>query len=133
MLSFRSWQWLNYQVFDFKVDREAESLLINGYALKLIPQSVRKLTLLAVVIPPNHPEIQAPAGHVESPEVVSALSKLERTGLVTADVGLSVVYEGDDRHITINVRVVEVEGQTVVHKDLLTARITVPQHRPGHD
>jgi len=118
-------------VFDFKVDREAEALLINGYALKLIPQRVRKLTLLAAVIPPGQPGVPPQIGYVQSPEAVSALTKVERNGLVTADVGLAVEYKDNNREITIQVRVVEVEGQVVIHKDLLAARITVPQHL-GH-
>jgi len=116
-------------VFDFKVDREAETLLINGYALKLVPQRVRKLVLLAAVIPPNHPALpaQQSVGSVKAPEVLDALSKLDRTGLVTADVDLFIMYEGDVRQIGIRVQVTEVEGQGVIHKDLLTAQITVPR------
>ena len=56
------------------------------------------------------------------------MNKLERTGLVTADVDLFVVYEGDVRKIAIHVQVVEVEGELVIHKELLIAQITVPQH-----
>lgn len=56
------------------------------------------------------------------------MNKLERNGLVTADVDLFITYEGDVRNIVIRVQVVEVEGQDVIHKDLLTAQITLPRH-----
>ena len=56
------------------------------------------------------------------------MNKLERNGLVTADVDLLITYEGDVRNIAIRVQVVEVEGEEVIHKDLLTAQITLPQH-----
>jgi hypothetical protein len=124
-------------VFDFKVDRDAETLLINGYALKLIPQKVRKLNLLAAVIPSDHPVLsassssQAVSTSVQSPELVDALNKLERNGLVTADVDLFIMYEGDVRQIAIKVQVIEVEGEEVLHKDLLTAQITVPKLPSG--
>jgi hypothetical protein len=118
-------------VFDFKVDREAEELLINGYALKLIPQRVRKLSLLAAVISPNEPGLPVTIGAIQAPEVVSALKKLERNGLVTADVGLSVMYTDNTRDIVIRVRVVEVEGKDVIHKDLLLTRVALPL-RSGH-
>lgn len=119
------------QVFDFKVDHDAETLLINGYALKLIPQKVRKLNLLAAVIPPDHPVLSSSQEHVatsvKSPELIDALNNLERNGLVTADVDLFIMYERDVRHIAIKVQVIEVEGEEVIHKDLLTAQITVPR------
>jgi len=117
-------------VFDFKVDREAETLLINGYALKLVPQRVRKLTLLAAVIPPDHPAIPSEhqIGSVKEPDVLDALNKLDRNGQVTADVDLFIMYEGDVRQIGIRVQVIEVEGEGVIHKDILTAQITVPKH-----
>jgi hypothetical protein len=138
-----TWQfWLirGLQVFDFKVDREAESLLINGYALKLVPQRVRKVNLLAAVIPPNHPALSLSpsslSGSVKSPQVIDALNKLDRNGLITADVDLFVMYEGDVRQLGIRIQVVEVEGKLVIHKDLLTAQVTLPQrpHRTqiGH-
>ena len=112
------------------MDRDAETLLINGYALKLIPQKVRKLNLLAAVIPPDHPVLsssQEVATSVKSPELIDALNNLERNGLVTADVDLFIMYEGDVRQIVIKVQVIEVEGEEVIHKDLLTAQITVPR------
>jgi len=144
-------------VFDFKVDRDAESLLINGYALKLVPQHVQKVTFFAAVLPPDHPVLSSPhqnphhnphhnsnspavaSGHgpsslsVKSPDVVEALNKLDRNGLVTADVDLFVVYEGDKRQLAIRVQVVELAGKQVSHKDLLIAQITLPQHHrfPG--
>jgi hypothetical protein len=99
--------------------------------LKLIPQRVRKLSLLATVISPNEPGLPPTIGAIEAPEVVSALKKLERNGLVTADVGLSVMYTDDTRDIIIRVRVVEVEGKVVIHKDLLLTRIALPL-RSGH-
>lgn len=121
------------QVFDFSVDREAEELLINGYALKVLPQRVRKITLVAAVIPPNHPALPAPAeqGSIKTPEVIDALNKLERNGLVTADVDLFVVYEGDVRQLVIHVQVIEVEGKLVIHKDLLIVQLTLSQ-QSGH-
>lgn len=61
------------------------------------------------------------------------MSKLERTGLVTADVDLFITYEGDTRQVMIQVRVTEVEGCMVVHKDLLTAQIILPQHQKNID
>jgi len=127
-------------IFDFKVDLEAESFLVNGYPLKLIPQSIRKITLLAAVIPPNHPALPATPeiGSIKAPEVIDALNKLERTGLITADVDLFVTYEGDVRHILIHVRVTEVEGCMVTHRNVLAAQITILQHNgtkalPQHD
>lgn len=127
------------QVFDFEIDREAEELLINGYAVKLLPQQVRKLTLLAVVLPSNHPALpeHPEQGSITTPEVIDALGKLDRNGLVTADVDLFVVYEGDVRKVIIHVQVIEVEGEVVIHKDLLIAQITLPQqhghhHHEGH-
>jgi hypothetical protein len=113
-------------VFDFNVNREAETLLINGYALKLIPQRVRKLPLPAAVIPADQPGTPREDGAIMSPEAVAALQKLEQNGLVTADVDLAIAYANDVREITILVRVVEVEGKLVIHKDLLHARITLP-------
>lgn len=113
------------------MDQDAEALLINGYALKLIPQQIRKLTFLAAVIPPDHPSLPAPTecvGAIKAPEVIDALNKLDRNGLVTADVDLQVTYEGDVRNIVIRVQVIEVEGQDVIHKDLLNAQITLPRH-----
>lgn len=70
---------------------------------------------------------------MKSPELLEALNKLERTGLVTADVDLFVVYEGDKRQLAIRVQVVELAGKQVSHKDLLIAQITLPQHHrfPG--
>jgi len=124
-------------VFDFKVDRDAETLLINGYALKLIPQKVEKLNLLAAVIPSDHPVLssssqeKATSSSVKSPDLVDALNKLERNGLVTADVDLFIMYEGDLRHLAIRVQVIEVEGEEVLHQDLLTAQITVPRPSPS--
>jgi hypothetical protein len=38
------------------------------------------------------------------------------------------MYEGDVRHLAIRVQVVEVQGKCVIHKDLLTAEIVLPQH-----
>ena len=60
------------------------------------------------------------------------MNKLERTGLITADVDLFVTYEGDVRQILIRVQVTEVAGCMVIHKDLLTAQITLPQRHHGH-
>ena len=121
------------QVFDFNVDPEAEALLINGHALQLIPQRIRKITLLAVVIPPDHPALpeHAEPGSITTPEVIDALNKLERNGLVTADVDVFVVSEGDVRQIAIHVHVIEVEGKLVIHKDLLITQITLPEPH-GH-
>ena len=127
-------------MFDFKVDREAESLLINGYALKLVPQRVRNLSLFAAVLPPNHPALSAGdtgSAQVKSPDVVEALAKLDRNGLITADVDLFVTYNGDTRVLGLRVQVVQVEGKQVVHKDLLTALIATPRppslaHGHGH-
>lgn len=93
------------------------------------------MILLAAVIPPNHPALpeRVEAGSIKSLELIDALNKLDRTGLVTANVDLFVTYEGDVRHIVIHVQVVEFEGELVVHKDLLTAEITVPMHHRHHD
>jgi hypothetical protein len=122
------------------VDKTAEALLINGYAIKLIPQRVRNLSLLAAVIPPNHPALSASANpesgptslSVKSPDVVEALAKLERNGMVTADVDLFVTYEGDLRLLAIRVRVLQVEGQVVTSRDTLTAIISTPQPAPSN-
>jgi hypothetical protein len=93
------------------------------------------LDILAVVIPPNYPALpeNAETGSIKVPEVIDALSKLERSGLVTADVDLFITYEGDTRQVVIQVRVTEVEGCTVIHKDLLTAQIILPQHQKNID
>jgi len=99
----------------------------------LIPQHVQKVTLLAAVVPPNHPALpssQLDVSEIKSSEVVSALHNLERNGLVTADVDLLVANDGEMRRIVIQIRVVEVEGTAVYHKDLLTAELILPQ-RPA--
>jgi hypothetical protein len=101
---------------------------MNGYALKLIPQKIRKVTVLAAVIPPNHPALpqSQDTGAVKTPEVIEALSKLERNGMVTADVDLAIKHEGDQRHIQIQIQVVQVDNQSVVHKDVLIFNIIMP-------
>jgi len=55
------------------------------------------------------------------------LNKLDRNGLVTADVELFITYDGDTRVLGLRVQVVEVEGKQVLHKDLLTALIATPR------
>jgi len=122
-------------VFDFRIDREAETLLINGYALKLVPQQIRRLSLLAAVIPPDHPAMPSniiTTSQIKSPEVLDALNKLERNGLVTADVDLFVTYDGDNRVLGLKVQVTEVEGKEVIHKDLLKALIATPRNTLPH-
>jgi hypothetical protein len=91
------------------------------------------MTFLAVVIPPEHPALPqiVESGSIKAPEVIEALSTLERNGLVTADVDLFVTYEGDMRQLALRVQVVEVEGQVVIHKDILIAQINLPQHHPA--
>lgn len=127
------------QVFDFKVDGQAENLLINGYALKLIPQRVQKMTFFAAVLPPGSPTLpDAQPGSVTSLELIEALNKLARTDLITADVDLSIAYEGDLRSVLLHVQVLELEGCTVSHKDLLDIKLQLPRieggtrHRPHH-
>jgi hypothetical protein len=87
--------------------------------------------LLAAVIPPDHPallaDIDASHSQVKSPELLEALNKLERNGLVTADVDLFVTYDGDNRVLGLKVQVTEVQGKEVLHKDLLTALIATPR------
>ena len=125
----------------------------------MIPQHVQKVTFFAVVLPSDHPALSQHASQynpygnpadkfntasvspgrapsslsVKSPELVEALNKLDRNGLVTADVDLFVVYEGDRRQLAIRVQVIELAGKQVIHTDLLVAQITLPPHHrfPG--
>lgn len=91
------------------------------------------MTFLAVVIPPEHPALPqiVESGSIKAPETIEALSKLERNGLVTADVDLFVTYEGDVRQLALRVQVLEVEGEVVIHRDVLIAQINLPQHHPA--
>lgn len=116
-------------VFDFKVDRDAETLLINGCQLKLVPQVVSRLKFFAAVLPSDHPGLPSVEDNValSHPAEVEAFSKLQRNEMITANVDLFVMYEGDMRQIGVHVQVIEIEGKAVIHKDILTAQITVPR------
>jgi hypothetical protein len=113
------------------VDNEAENLLMNGYALKLVPQRVQKITFFAAVLSSDQTLPGAEPGSVTSPELIEALNKLDRTGLITADVDLSIAYEGDVRIILIHVQVLELEGCTVSAKDVLAVKLALPRIQDG--
>jgi len=101
--------------------------------LKLIPQSIQKMTFFAAVIPSDHPTLPgAEPGSITSPHLIEALHKLESTGLITADVDLSIAYEGDVRTILVHVQVLELEGCAVNNKDLLTVKLAVPGIEGGN-
>ena len=67
---------------------------------------------------------------MKNKELVEALEKLEHKGLVTADIDLYILYEGDERILGIRVEVIQVDGQGVTDNEVLTAQLTLPQ-RPG--
>jgi len=90
------------------------------------------VTLFAAIIPSDHPTLPgAEPGSITSPHLIEALHKLESTGLITADVDLSIAYEGDVRNILVHVQVLELEGCAVIHKDLLTVKLAVPRIEGG--
>jgi len=108
--------------------------------LKLIPQRIQKVTLFAAVIPSDHPTLPgAEPGAITSTHLIEALHRLESTGLITADVDLSIAYEGEFRNILVHVQVLELEGCAVNHKDLLTVKLAVPRidggmrHHQSHE